>query len=125
MQNISFVSIPTTLTVQVGSNHLLGGKEYKIANVYLHENRGDLNTFFGNDIAAIKLSKRIEFNENVQPIELGTEELPKGAVLTVTGWGKTRVSMNLSNIKQNIFSITIHLNRKRITILLMCYNLLT
>ena len=46
-----------------------------------------------NDIALLRVSKDIEFNDYVQPIKLASEDYiidPK-AIFTVSGWGKLNV----------------------------------
>ncbi|XP_013110305.1 serine protease SP24D [Stomoxys calcitrans] len=41
-----------------------------------------------NDIALLKLSRPLEFNENVRAIGLATEEPRSGSQLSITGWGR-------------------------------------
>lgn len=46
---------------------------------------------FPYDIAAVEVTKEIEFNDQVQPIQYTAEEIPDGEEVVFTGWGKIRV----------------------------------
>lgn len=83
---------PRSLEILVGTNDLTkGGKYYKVAKLSAHEH---YNTpHFAYDIAVIKLQEKIEFNKKVQPIALGKEEVPDGAQVQLTGWGRLRVRL--------------------------------
>lgn len=77
------------LKVLVGTNDLLkGGKYYNVTKLTPHENYNSPR--FAYDIAVIKLQEKIEFNEKVQPIELSNEEVPDGAQVQLTGWGRLK-----------------------------------
>ena len=43
---------------------------------------------FRNDLAILKTTRDIQFNKNVQPIELTTSEPPTGTRFTVSGYGQ-------------------------------------
>lgn len=77
----------------VGTNDLTkSGKYYKVAKYVVPENYGIPK--FANDIAVVKLRKRIKFNKKVQPIELGMEEVPDDTLVQLTGWGRLSVGPN-------------------------------
>ena len=50
-----------------------------------------------NDICLLTLSSNLEFNNNVQPIELNTEDLSASTCCTVSGWGALNVSQVISH----------------------------
>lgn len=78
--------------ILVGTNDLKnGGTYYKVEKFIAHNeyNRPQ----FANDIAVIKLQNTIQFNEKVKPIELMRDEVPDGAELELTGWGRLSVSL--------------------------------
>lgn len=79
------------LEVFVGTNDLKnGGSYYKVQKFIMHE--GYNQPMFANDIALIRLRDELQFNEKVQPIELGSDEVPDGVDLQLTGWGRVQVS---------------------------------
>lgn len=92
------------IRVRVGSNNVFFGEVYDSEKLVLNEDRGDLYGPMRNDIALVKLKKSIKFNDDVQPIELATEELPEGAVLTVTGWGSLTVRKLETKFLENILN---------------------
>lgn len=74
----------------MGTNDLAkGGKYYKVAKLTAHEHYN--NPTFAYDIAVIQLQGKIEFDDKVQPIELGKDDVPDGAIVQLTGWGRLRV----------------------------------
>ncbi|XP_055301508.1 chymotrypsin-1-like [Sitodiplosis mosellana] len=74
------------LEVYVGSNDWkIGGTSYRVAEIIVHE---ELSSFFANDIAVIRVQGSITLNDKVQTIEYSSEEVPDGAVLQLTGWGR-------------------------------------
>lgn len=78
------------IEIMVGTNDLTSsGKYYNVAKLTAHENYN--NPRLAYDIAVIKLQDKIEFNEKVQPIELGKEEVPEGAQVQLTGWGLLKI----------------------------------
>lgn len=82
----------SNLEVLVGTIDLKsGGTYYKVEKLIAHE---DYNTpAFANDIALVRVQDAIQFSEKVQPIELLRDEVPDGAELTLTGWGRLNVSV--------------------------------
>lgn len=95
-------AIRKQFTVVAGTNYLdKGGVEYEIEEMILHSmfnpNRAT------NDIALLKVSKDIEFNEFVQPIPYATKEVATpGHKAVVTGWGRLEVWGVIPNALQEI-----------------------
>lgn len=80
------------LLVLMGTNDLTrGGTFHEVANYSVHENY-DIPKFT-HDIAVVELQEKVQFNEKVQPIELGVEEVPDDADVELFGWGKLSVKM--------------------------------
>ncbi|XP_047520905.1 chymotrypsin-2-like isoform X2 [Pieris napi] len=76
------------VTVVVGTNLLSsGGDSYPVESFVDHEGF-DTKTFF-DDIALLKVSKDIQFNDKVQPIQMATSNTPVGTQCLHTGWGFT------------------------------------
>lgn len=83
---------PLSLGVLVGTNDLKnGGTYYEVDKYYAHEDYN--NPDFAYDIAVIRVEGTIEFNDRVQPIEPSSEEVPDGAEVLLTGWGRLSVSV--------------------------------
>lgn len=61
------------------------GTTYSIERSIIHENYD--NPLYANDIALLLVDGTIEFNKNVQPIELSSDDVPEGSVAQLTGWG--------------------------------------
>lgn len=79
-----------SLEILVGTNDLgKGGKYYEVKRYVMHEEYN--SPPFANDIAVIELKKSIKFDEKTSPIELNDEEVPDGAQVQLTGWGRLRV----------------------------------
>lgn len=98
---------PSSLVVVVGTNDLKsGGTRYKVEKTFAHEkyNRPQ----FANDVAVIRVQGTIEFNDRVQPIELGNEEIEDGEEVILTGWGRLsaggRLPQKLQMIKLKALS---------------------
>lgn len=82
------------MEIYVGSNDLQsGGTYYKIERFLAHEEYNKPS--FANDVAVIRVQGKIALNDKVQTIEYSSEEVPDGAVLQLTGWGRLQVSFNL------------------------------
>lgn len=78
-----------SVEVLVGTNDLTkGGKYYKVAKLQAHEHYN--NPSFAYDIAVILLKDKIEFNDKVKAIELARDDVPDGAQVQLTGWGRLR-----------------------------------
>lgn len=68
------------------------GMRYKIDKVIIHDKYGtDDIILHAGDIALIRLTKSIEFNEKVQPIKIATKEVPAGAECQAWGWGRLKL----------------------------------
>lgn len=81
---------PSAIHVLVGTNDLQnGGEFYKAERFVLHESYN--NPYYAYDIALIEVKGSIVFNDKVQPIEISSEEVPAGADLQLTGWGRLSV----------------------------------
>lgn len=80
-----------TLGVLVGTNDLKnGGTYYNLDKAYVHEHYEQPP--FANDVAVARVLETIAFNDRVQPIALSSEEVPDGAEVLLTGWGRLSVS---------------------------------
>lgn len=101
----------SALEILVGTNDLTnGGTYYKVSNrlSYNDDNKNTWKIIYiskvdkyvtheryflvVNDIAVIRVKGNIEFNTNVQPIALLSDEVPHEADVQLTGWGDLRVS---------------------------------
>ncbi|XP_074643811.1 uncharacterized protein LOC141900700 [Tubulanus polymorphus] len=82
---------------------------YKARQIYLHGAFNDI--YYDNDIALIKLTRRVTFTDYIRPVCLGSEigfrrSLMKvGRIGTVTGWG--RLTENSPQRPERLMSITI------------------
>ncbi|XP_078048818.1 chymotrypsin-1-like [Augochlora pura] len=77
-------------TVHAGTNLLSArGSVYGMEKITIHPSFS--STMIVNDIAVIRVSSPIAFNNLVQPIELEAAEMATGAAVVLTGWGTTKV----------------------------------
>ncbi|XP_049888035.1 chymotrypsin-2-like [Pectinophora gossypiella] len=75
------------IRVVVGTNSLLvGGERYSVDAIINHE--GFNNALITNDVSLLKVSRDIEFNDRVQPIQLPDDNTEGGAQLLLSGWGR-------------------------------------
>ncbi|XP_055385766.1 chymotrypsin-1-like [Condylostylus longicornis] len=74
------------MSIRAGTNVIgVDGQVRQAEAVYVHEKyRMNLN-----DVAVIKLSKPLEYNSKIQEIEMDRGDAPVGAIVTISGWGKT------------------------------------
>ena len=103
------VANPEDVTINVGSSYSSGsgGTDYQISEVIVHPSYGG-SASNGNDIALLRTTDLIQFNQDVQPIDLicsyqvanGAQD--PGAMTTVTGWGNTSQNGSGSSILQYI-----------------------
>ncbi|KAL3280359.1 hypothetical protein HHI36_017848 [Cryptolaemus montrouzieri] len=98
---------PRHLRVVAGTNVLDGsGVRYQVEKLIPHQ-RYNPSTF-ANDIALIKLTRTISFNNRVGSISLPRYNTGGGRQLTLSGWGKTsfpgEVSRTLQTIKLTTLS---------------------
>ncbi|KAF7989026.1 hypothetical protein HCN44_007336 [Aphidius gifuensis] len=77
----------TQLKIVVGSNSLKDGQRYDTRDSAIHADYDD--DYKQSDIAILKTTKRIEFNNKVQPINLTTSDVydKNDYPATVAGWG--------------------------------------
>ncbi|XP_314093.3 chymotrypsin-2-like [Anopheles gambiae] len=83
--------------VVAGTNDLKkGGTPYFIDRFFNYDNCSTMLVhkimfnFPPNDIALIRLTTPLKFNERVKKIEFTAETVPENATLTLTGWGEMR-----------------------------------
>lgn len=78
------------------------GDIYKIEDIIIHENY-TRHPYTRNDLALLKLTSNINFNENVHAIELAGEDFPKYVNLLVTalGYGADCISEYFNNLYDN------------------------
>jgi len=119
VENLGVVNEPEDITVYVGSSstyagmYSSGGDEYDVEEVISHSSYGNFESGgwgggSNNDIALLKLSSPISFNEYVQPISIicsdqvsaGAQD--EGVMTTVTGWGNTTEGGDSPNVLQFI-----------------------
>lgn len=78
---------PDYVNVVVGALHRSnGGIKMDVDKITPHKEYDPFSQ--KNDIAIIRTAKEIEFNDQVQPIPLPTEDIDEGRSLIVSGWGK-------------------------------------
>ncbi|KAK9871238.1 hypothetical protein WA026_011514 [Henosepilachna vigintioctopunctata] len=83
------------ISIVLGTNYLDGsGQRYRISNYKLHPNYNFRTS--RNDIAVVKTSRTIVFNNKVKPIQLPSSDTPGGRQLTLTGWGRTSLAGEVS-----------------------------
>ncbi|PIA18792.1 trypsin-like serine protease, partial [Coemansia reversa NRRL 1564] len=87
--------------VGVGSVLNVQANPLKVSKIYVHP---DLNLdYFDNDVALIKLKKKLNFNDNVKPIHIDTDTVVDGLTVTGVGWGKTSLeSHSTSDVLQQV-----------------------
>lgn len=82
---------PARSVIVVGvHNYSDDGRQYNVSRIvnhpeYVHP------TFWVNDIALVRTSRRIRFNDLVQPIPLRKQFVNAGVKAKVSGWGWTQV----------------------------------
>ncbi|XP_072384782.1 trypsin-7-like [Diabrotica undecimpunctata] len=87
------------LRVVVGVSDFSSGVKsaIKIKNYTIHE-KFNQETFNGDyDIAIVKLAKKVEFSDKIQPIPLLEQDakVPTGTVVTAAGWGENEEGKEL------------------------------
>lgn len=83
--------LPKHLQVIVGTNDLnSGGQKYSVRSPIKYEKFKYRESYY--DIAMVEVREMIEFNKNVQPIQLSAEEIPDGTTVQLYGWGDSNVS---------------------------------
>ncbi|ALC46480.1 CG4053 [Drosophila busckii] len=75
------------LRIIVGTNERLQpGQVLHVKQALIHK-LYDIPQEYANDIGLLQLNDSIIFNERTRAIELGSEQPPDGAIVTLTGWG--------------------------------------
>lgn len=69
-----------------GQQSLNTGAIYEIDQVVLHPEFEGEPSLYEHNIALVKTTQPIEFNEQVQPIELSANEVNENVVAQVSGW---------------------------------------
>jgi len=73
-------------------------KTYKVAQIIMHENYKQGGGFTPNDIALLKLTEEVQYNDYVQPIQLATSESDSSFdECVVSGWGRMKVGGSFKN----------------------------
>ncbi|XP_063697374.1 chymotrypsin-2-like [Culicoides brevitarsis] len=92
---------PNMYTVLVGTNDLKkGGTKYN-PDLLIYHHRYNQPSFH-NDIGLIRLKTPILFNDKVKPIKYSEHEVPAGAVITLTGWGRLSAGGKIPDQLQTI-----------------------
>lgn len=82
---------PSSISIVVGTNDVqAGGDLYQSSKFYIHAEYN--KPMYANDIGLIRVKGKIRLDDRVQPIELATEEVPNGAEVLLSGWGRLKVS---------------------------------
>uniref|UniRef100_A0A1A9UT39 Peptidase S1 domain-containing protein n=1 Tax=Glossina austeni TaxID=7395 RepID=A0A1A9UT39_GLOAU len=82
--------LAASLLVRVGSlDWSNGGDLLKVKRVVIHDDNG----YFKNDVALLELDEPLKFSEHIQSIEMSKDEVPSGAEVIVTGWGRANNSV--------------------------------
>ncbi|GLV42437.1 uncharacterized protein CBL_03174 [Carabus blaptoides fortunei] len=75
------------LTIVTGVTKLSeGGDTYQVSKAIYHEGWGALRV---HDIGLLMTDRDIQFGDKVKVMQLGTQEIPVGRKLLVSGWGHT------------------------------------
>ncbi|EDX18124.1 serine protease SP24D [Drosophila simulans] len=74
--------------VHVGSVDLYNGKQIRVEEITINPNYSTLNT----GIALLRLQEEITFSETISAIPLSQDVPPMGALVEVSGWGRTTES---------------------------------
>ncbi|KAJ2372559.1 Plasma kallikrein [Coemansia sp. RSA 2607] len=92
---------PKNIVVGIGNIYNARAAPYRVSKVYAHP---DLNLdYFDNDVALLKLKKKLSYNAQVQPIRIDTETPTDGQRVTGVGWGKTSVeSQTTADVLQTV-----------------------
>ncbi|CAB3226279.1 unnamed protein product [Arctia plantaginis] len=88
--------LPSYYQAVVGTNQLrTGGKAYNIRKMVMHEEYDSYT--LKNDIALLFTEKEMEFDSNVDAVELNDEPVMKGEDVMLTGWGATSYPGHVPN----------------------------
>uniref|UniRef100_A0ABD2XUF6 chymotrypsin n=1 Tax=Trichogramma kaykai TaxID=54128 RepID=A0ABD2XUF6_9HYME len=92
------------LNIVAGTNLIEGGQEQTYKSQYIVYHDGFDMWELQNDVALIRVSKDIVFNDKVQPIKLSTksEKDEKSVDVVLTGWGSTFIGGSAPNNLQEV-----------------------
>ncbi|XP_058799502.1 chymotrypsin-2-like [Phymastichus coffea] len=92
-----------SIRVVAGTNLLKGGAEQIYRSEYISYHKNFSIGTLQNDVAMIRVSKNIQFNDKVQPISLPKNEFyENGQSVKLTGWGSTILGSAAPNKLQEI-----------------------
>ncbi|XP_019846289.2 chymotrypsin-2-like isoform X3 [Bactrocera dorsalis] len=75
---------PSDYSIRAGTvKYNSGGVVIKVAEVKIHPQYSAYNY----DIALLRLSSPLSFNDKIKPVLLGSTDLPEGIPTIITGWG--------------------------------------
>ena len=83
--------------VKLGHADISKTKEFEIESVKIHHGYDPKSPFLYNDIALIKISQDLTFDNAIKPICLPEKEFLTNETLTVSGWGFTE-ALKLSDV---------------------------
>ncbi|KAK4316557.1 hypothetical protein Pmani_012330 [Petrolisthes manimaculis] len=70
------------------------------AEVMWHEDWNPIT--LANDLALVRLSEPVTFNDNIQAVKLPSSDVPIGATLIATGWGMSYWETEVSDVLRQI-----------------------
>lgn len=80
------------LEILVGTNDLRnGGTYYKTEKIIQHEKYNQPQ--FANDVGLVRIKGTLELSDKVRAIKFSDEEVPDGANVQLTGWGRLSVCL--------------------------------
>lgn len=80
------------LRIIVGTNERLVPGQILFPDQAIVHSMYDIPAMYANDIGLFHVNDSIVFNERTQIVELGTENPPTGANVTMTGWGSPELN---------------------------------
>lgn len=84
-----------SLTILAGTNSLKeSGVTRDVVEIMVHEKFGNAK----HDVALLKVKDKFSFSASISAIELQEEEVPIGAKVVISGWGKTSYFAPPSNL---------------------------
>ena len=93
--------IPETMGVRIGQHSLQESTPIrKVSKIITHE-KYDFVTQF-NDIALLRLTDPVQYNENIQPICLPSSDIEEPDGLWVAGWGRIEEGGRTSDVLKEV-----------------------
>lgn len=84
--NVESSTLANVSLVIGGQQALNKGVIYKIDHIILHPEYKGEETFYEHNIALVKTTQPIKFNDQIQPIELSENDANEGIVAQISGW---------------------------------------